>query len=506
MPIPVSEIVRILPGVLSAGSSPLALNGVILSNFSMEPANQVQEFFSAQAVSDYFGPTSTEYTIAQVYFAGYEGSTIKPQALFVAPYLSANAAAFLGSGSLAGLTLTQLQGFSGTLIISVDGTPFTSSTINLAGATSFTNAATLIAAGFSGGAAPTCAWDAINSRFALTSTTTGTSSTITYCTGTLSTNLKFTQATGAILSQGAVADTPATAMNRVVAQTQNWATFMVTWIIDNTLKGGFSAWAESKNNRYLFVCWDQDTQASVSNSTTNFGYIAKQVPYNNVTLISGDPSTPSFAYALLADAIFLCGAIASINFSRINGRATMAFKSGDASPISLVSCEDQTISEILIANGYNFYGNYAEVNNQFKFLYNGNMIGKWLWIDSYVNQIYLNSQFRLAVINLFTNVNSIPYNNSGYGLIRSAMQDPIAQALLSGVIRTGVTLSNAQIAEINTAAGAPVAGDIQTQGYYLQILDPGATARASRGSPIINFWYTDGESVQQLTIPSINIQ
>ena len=86
------------------------------------------------------------------------------------------------------------------------------------------------------------------------------------------------------------------------------------------------------------------------------------------------------------------------------------------------------------------------------------------------------------------------------------MPDPIAQALLSGVIRAGVTLSSAQIAEVNIAAGASVAGDIQTQGYYLQILDPGATVRAARGSPIINFWYTDGQSVQQLTIPSINIQ
>ena len=46
---------------------------------------------------------------------------------------------------------------------------------------------------------------------------------------------------------------------------------------------------------------------------------------------------------------------------------------------------------------------------------------------------------------------------------------------------------------------------IEQQGYYLQILDPGAQVRGNRGTPVINFWYTDGGAVQKITIASIDI-
>jgi len=39
----------------------------------------------------------------------------------------------------------------------------------------------------------------------------------------------------------------------------------------------------------------------------------------------------------------------------------------------------------------------------------------------------------------------------------------------------------------------------------LQVLDPGAQVRGNRGTPVINFWYTDGGAVQQITLASIDI-
>jgi hypothetical protein len=83
--------------------------------------------------------------------------------------------------------------------------------------------------------------------------------------------------------------------------------------------------------------------------------------------------------------------------------------------------------------------------------------------------------------------------------------DPINAALAFGTIRTGVTLSAAQISEVNLAAGVDAASVIQTAGYYLQILDPGAQVRGLRGSPIVNFWYSDGGAVQFINMASIDI-
>jgi hypothetical protein len=99
----------------------------------------------------------------------------------------------------------------------------------------------------------------------------------------------------------------------------------------------------------------------------------------------------------------------------------------------------------------------------------------------------------------------VVYNPAGYSLVRSALQGPINAALNFGSIRTGVVLSPAQIAEVNAQAGVDAATQIQNQGYFLQIIDPGATARAARYTPIINFWYADGGAIQSFTVSSIDV-
>ena len=491
MTIPASDIVVVNPGVVGTGGNPLALNGVILSKNLLLPTGSVRSFASADSVSNFFGPASAEYDIAQVYFLGFDNSTIKPGTLYFAPYNEADRAAWLQSGSLAGMTLLQLQDLSGTLTITVDGVAVTSGTINFATSTSFSDAAADIEAAFTGGEV-TCAWNAVNSTFALTSATTGADSTITFATGTLSASLKFTSATGAILSQGDVADTPETAMDAVKAQTQNWVDFMTMWEPDIDGKTAFAEWTNAQNQRYAYIVWDTDGQAIVNGSTTCFGVIAKDLMYDGVVPV----------YNTVELAAFVLGSVASIDFSRTNGRITTAFKSQSGFAPTVT---DQQIGANLLENGYSFYGAYATANDQFNFFYNGQMTGKWKWTDTFVNQVYLNAQFQLALISLLTSVKSIPYNEAGYSLIRAAMIDPINQGLNFGSIRTGVTLSESQKAQVNQAAGRDVATTIEQQGYYLQILDPGAQVRGNRGTPVINFWYTDGGAVQKINVASIDI-
>jgi hypothetical protein len=44
------------------------------------------------------------------------------------------------------------------------------------------------------------------------------------------------------------------------------------------------------------------------------------------------------------------------------------------------------------------------------------------------------------------------------------------------------------------------------RGWYLQVLTPSATVRQARGTPVCNFWYMDGESVQKISLSSVNLQ
>lgn len=505
MTIPASEIVTVNPGVISSGGNPLALNGVILSQNLIIPSTGILTFGSASAVSAFFGPASDEYALAQIYFSGYDNKTQSPGTLIFAPFNLANRSAFLAGGSLAGMTLTQLQALTGTLIVTLDGTLKTSSTINLSSATSFSNAATLIAAGFTGG--PTVTWDSVRSVFVMTSTTSGTTSTLTFATGTLASGLKFDSASGGTLSQGDVADTPATAMTNIIAYTQNWADFMTLFEPVLADKENYAVWASAQNSRYCYVAWDSDAQAIVNGSTTCFGAVAKSLAYDGVIAISGSSvdcvaQGTTLALAARNVAAFILGTVASIDFSRLNARITSAFKS-QSGMIPTVTLQQS--ADNLIANGYSYYGAYATANDSFNFFYNGQMPGKWKWLDSFVDQVYLNAQFQLALVTLLTSVGSVPYNPAGYSLIRAAMIDPITQALNFGAIRTGVVLSNLQIAEVNNAAGVDAATIIQQQGYYLQVLDPGAQVRGNRGTPVINFWYTDGGAVQKITLASIDV-
>ena len=115
----------------------------------------------------------------------------------------------------------------------------------------------------------------------------------------------------------------------------------------------------------------------------------------------------------------------------------------------------------------------------------------------------MNSNIQLAEMLLLTTIKSIPYNAQGYGLIAAAARDPINAAINFGAIRAGVTLSQAQIAALITAAGKDISVPLYQNGYYFQVLDASPTVRQARATPPINFWYCDGQSVQKLTINSI---
>lgn len=506
MTIPTSLIAQVNPAVLSAGGNPLVLNGLFLTQNLQMPTGTVLSFASVTAVSSFFGPSSAEAAAAATYFAGYQGSSIKPTAMLFAAYNLAARAGFLQGGSLAALSLTQLQAFTGTLILTVGGVVETSASINLSAATSFSDAASLILAGFT--SPPfTVTFNAVSSAFIFTDTATGTASTITFATGTLATDLALTQATGAFLSQGAVLDTPTTSIANAAAISQNWASF--TTLFEPTLQNKelFGQWTSQQNNQYAYIAWDSDANASVQGNTTCYGAVAAATELSGSMCLSGDPAfaaanNTTLAVLALNLACAAAGAIASVNFQTPNGRRSLAFLTFAAVQ---PTCANQQIAKNLIANGYSFYGSFATANQGFIFLYNGQISGPFLSAVRYINQIYLNSQFQLALLALLTSVGSVSYNPAGYGLIRSALLGPIQAALSFGSIRTNVTLSALQIEEVNAAAGVNAASVIQTQGFYLQILDPGAEARAAGQTPIVNFWYSDGGDILQITMASIDI-
>ena len=288
-------------------------------------------------------------------------------------------------------------------------------------------------------------------------------------------------------------------MAGVVSATTNWAVFMTAFDPDagsgNALKQAFAAWTAAQGNRYAYACWDTDITPTASTSaTSSLGYLLEQSQSSGTILL----------YAPDAKlAAFVCGVVASIDFTQLNGRITFAFKSQSG---LVATVTNQTVASNLIANGYNFYGTYATANDQFTFLYPGSISGQYLWADAFVNQIWLNNGLQLALMTLLTQLKSVPYNAVGYGLIKAACMDPINAALNFGAFRAGVPLSAQQTAQVNNAAGLAIDGTLTAQGYYLQVLPATAIVRAARASPPITLWYLDGGSVQRINLASVAVQ
>lgn len=428
--------------------------------------------------------------------------------------------------------------------------------------------------------APVVTFDSIAGAFVVTSGITGTPSTAAFATGTLSASLNLTQATGAVLSQGAAAATPATFMADLVTQTQNWVSFTTdfdpdaaffvgsisgttltvssvvsgaiavgdtlsglgvtagttivsgggnSWTVSasqsvgssnlsswaaggghgNTQKLAFAAWNNSVPDEFLYAMWDTDITPTESGTATgSAGYIVTQQ-------LNYEGTAPIYEPGNLWHAAFLMGAIASINFAETNGRTNLKFRT-QAGLAAGVTTETAAVN--LAANGYNCVGAVATASQQFIYFRNGSVSGKFLWIDSYIDQIWLNANMQQTLLELLTSVGSIPYNPQGYNMISGALTggatepvplppaSPVAEALNFGAIRSNVPLSASQVEEVNNAAGIPIDSVLSTRGWYLQILPPTAQVRAARGTPVCNFWYTDGQSVNQISLNSIEVE
>jgi Protein of unknown function (DUF3383) len=351
------------------------------------------------------------------------------------------------------------------------------------------------------GTPPTVIFDSISGAFMFMSGIVGSSSSAAYATGTLATALFATQATGATLSQGAYAAQPGAFMNGLTAVTQNWATFWTVFDPDggsgNQQKQLFSAWTNGTQNRYCYVAWDTDvTPTESEQASSSLGAILEATESSGTACIYDPTNGPEIA-------AFVCGAGASIDQQATNGRITLAFKHQTGLSAGVTN---QTVADNLIANGYSFYGVYATANQDFVFLYPGSVSGPFEWLDSYLNEIWLNNALQQALMELLVTVTSIPYNAAGYALIEAACMDPINAALTFGAMRAGVPLSAAQVAEVNNTAGIAIDVTLSQVGWYLQVVPATPQIRAARLSPQCFLWYMDGQAVQQITLNSVDVQ
>lgn len=491
--IPISQIVTINPRVIGAGGAQGSLDGLILTLDASVPPNQLQLFYAAADVADFFGASTPEAEAASVYFAGIIGGGQQPQSLTFARFADADLPAAV-YGAPTGLTLAQLQALTGTLIVTTSA-PFTSSAIDLSSATSFAAAATLMTAAFT---APDFAitYDAGRKAFVLATTAVGAAAEVSAVTGTLAANVGLASSSGAFVqATGTDEDTADTAMTRVVASSGNWGLFTTAWAAELAERLEFAQWTSSGGAfEFGYVGWDQDAADLTPNNPSSFGATVFTIPYQGTVPVYGG----------LDDAAGILAWAASTNFLMVEGRNTLAFRQLVAGPTPTVNSLSD--ASALLTNNYTYLGAYANAANDYTILYDGKISGQFLWADTFINQIWLRRTLQQALFETLLAYKSLPYNADGYNAIYQGAQDTISQGLSNGVIRAGITLSANQRAQINTQAGFDIADQVSTLGWYLQVDDPISTSvRTVRGSPTVNFWYCDGGSIQKIVVSSTTV-
>jgi hypothetical protein len=142
--IPASSIVDVIPNVVGAGGTARAIIGLVIDDTArvpVAPLGSTISFPDQPSVAAYFGDSSNQAKFATTYFNGYTSRTAIPSALLFTQCPAVGASAYLRGGSVASLTIPQLQSLSGTLSIVMDGYARNGGTVNLSGDNSFSAAA-----------------------------------------------------------------------------------------------------------------------------------------------------------------------------------------------------------------------------------------------------------------------------------------------------------------------------------------------------------------------------
>jgi hypothetical protein len=496
MAIPASQIVQVNPRLLQPGGADLQINGLLLTKNPFIPLSSIAlEFASAASVGAYFGTLSDEYGLAVTYFLGYSNSFRKPRSLMIGRRVDAPAGAWLRGAPYTDTLATLRAVTNGGLAITVGGAIVNATAVDFSAATSLSQVASLLQEAL--GAGVTVTYGSQTKAFAITSIAAGDASTISFAsppeTGIdLADALNLTQAKGAVISQGSGALSIADNFSAIRAITDNWVTFTTTWEATADEMVAYAQWASGMGVEYLYLPWSTDALLLQQGST--------QSPAD--ALIAANVGSVALQYGTAQYSAFYMGTAASIDWDRLNGVITFAFKSQPGLAANIL---EETDALTLLNKRVNFHGNYATRNDNFIFEYQGAMYGDYRFIDPYINAVWLNNAIQVSVMNGLVQSPRTTYNAVGYAKIEAWLMDPIIRAKRNGVIDEGVALSESQKAELISEAGRDISEELFANGYVVQIEDPGAQVRVTRDSPSISLWYCYAGSVHRIVIASTAI-
>jgi hypothetical protein len=454
---PKAAAVRDFGALLVLGSSP-----VIDVSEGLRP-------YAPGGVESDFGTSSPEYLACNYFFSQLP----QPSIVYVGRWAKTATSAIL-KGAVLSSAQQALSNFTavtaGGMKITIDGTLKALSAIDLSAVTNLNGVATAITTKLA--SAGTCVWNAIQSRFEVTSATTGTTSAITYAEAPASgvdvsvlLGLQTGQASAPV--NGVAAESLVNAVARLAGMSNDWYGLLVA---DASLNEAdvlaSAAFIEGAGQSRIFGYTTQNALALDPVSTTDIASKLKSANYKR-TFTQFSSATPYAAASMFGRAF-------TVNFQGNNTAITLKFKQEPG-----ITAESLTEGQAtaLRDKNCNVFVNY---NNDTAIIQEGVMCNGYFF-DEVHGLDWLQNDLQTAVYNLlYTSQTKVPQTNAGINQIVTTLEARLDQAVTNGLVAPGQWGG--------PAFGAITTGQFLTKGYYVYAapVDTQSQAdREARKAPVI---------------------
>jgi len=457
MALPVSRLVRVIVNLAPVAAARRSFGVLMVAGDSIviDSAERFRSYDSYEGVVEDFGTEAPESKAAALYF----GQTPKPRTIMIGRWLRTASSGF-NRGAILSTAQQAMSNFTvisaGTLTISVDGTPQNLTGIDLSAQTNLNGVASVIDAALTGA---TVTWT--GSRFLITSSTTGASSTIGYATvGTLATAMRITQAGGAYLLSGAVAETPVQCAAVLSNMSSAWYGLMFQASTQPTdiESLAVSDFIEALDIRRIYGVTISVTTVLDSTVTNDLASLQKAAGY-----LRSFCQYSENVYAVAS----MFGRAFSVNFNAQNSTITLMYKQEPSVvPATLTTTQANTLKDKRC-------NVFVEYDNDTAIIQYGVMSGP-AYIDEIHGLDWLQNAIQNACYNLlYTSTTKIPQTDAGSNQLVNAINGVCAEAVNNGLAAPGTWTSAVQFGQLLT-------GTYLKAGYYVYVQPMALQSQADR--------------------------
>lgn len=440
------------------------LIGRLFTTNNIVPPQSFHEFENADDVASYFGSSSEEYLRAAFYFGWVSKSIKAAQKISFARWVDADVGSMIFGTQAVRAVSTFTLIASGGFTLTLGGFTHTLTGINLTAATSLSDVAsaiqTAIRAYSAGGTAwtgATITYDATNSRFKLVSGATGTD-TVAVVAATTGTDLAYPIGwlTGAILCNGALAESLTTTLSNSVQGSNNFGsfTFLLSDTFSTTQNVEIATWNATQNIMFQYMVPVTAANASAQ-SAALLSY-----PGCAMTLTPLSTEYPEMIPMII---------LAATDYTSVNGTQNYMFQQFTVTPSVLNNADADTYDALRV----NYYGQTQTAGQYLAFYQRGQLTGTGTAPTDqnvYANEQWMKDDCAAQIMTLLLSLPKVSANDRGRSQLMTVLQGVISLALKNGTISVGKTFSSVQKIYITNATGDAKAWfQVQNIGYWLDI-------------------------------------